>query len=64
MEVLYDLDTEARQVCDEIGMKMARAGTAGSHPKLIGMIRDLVLNAETSAVLAHCEPGCCPAPRR
>ncbi len=33
MEVLYDLDTEARDLCDEIGVKMARAGTAGSHPK-------------------------------
>jgi hypothetical protein len=21
-----------------------------------------VLHAETSGVLAHCEPGCCPAP--
>jgi ferrochelatase len=64
MEVLYDLDTEARAVCDEIGLKMARAGTAGSHPRLIGMVRDMVLHAQTSPVLAHCEPGCCPAPQR
>jgi ferrochelatase len=64
MEVLYDLDTEARQVCDEIGMKMVRAGTAGTHPKLISMVRDMVLHAQTSAVLAHCEPGCCPTPQR
>ena len=64
MEVLYDLDTEARALCDEIGMKMVRAGTAGSHPRLISMVRDLVLNAQTSSVLAYCEPGCCPAPQR
>jgi protoporphyrin/coproporphyrin ferrochelatase len=64
MEVLYDLDTEARALCDEIGMKMVRAGTAGSHPKLISMVRDMVLNAPTSAVLSYCEPGCCPAPQR
>ena len=64
MEVLYDLDTEARAVCEEIGLKMARAGTAGSHPRLISMVRDMVLNAATSPVLAHCEPGCCPAPQR
>jgi len=64
MEVLYDLDTEALAVCCEIGMKMIRAGTAGSHPKLIAMIRDMVLHAQTSAVLAHCEAGCCPAPQR
>jgi protoporphyrin/coproporphyrin ferrochelatase len=64
MEVLYDLDTEARAVCEEIGLKMVRAGTAGAHPKLVAMIRDMVLNAQTSDVLAHCEAGCCPAPQR
>jgi ferrochelatase len=64
MEVLYDLDTEARALCDEIGMKMVRAGTAGSHPWLVSMVRDMVLNAPTSAVLSYCEPGCCPTPQR
>jgi protoporphyrin/coproporphyrin ferrochelatase len=64
MEVLYDLDTEARAVCEEIGLKMVRAGTAGAHPKLVAMISDMVLNAQTSDVLAHCEAGCCPAPQR
>ncbi|HEY2499342.1 MAG TPA: ferrochelatase [Candidatus Angelobacter sp.] len=64
MEVLYDLDTEARALCDEIGLKMVRAGTAGAHPKLISMVRDMFLHAQTSPVLAHCEPGCCPTPQR
>ncbi|HEY5029082.1 MAG TPA: ferrochelatase, partial [Candidatus Angelobacter sp.] len=64
MEVLYDLDTEARALCDEIGLKMVRAGTAGSHPRLVSMICDIVLHAQTSEILAHCEPGCCPAPQR
>lgn len=64
MEVLYDLDTEARALCEEIGLKMVRAGTAGSHPRLVAMIRDMILNAQTSDVLAHCEAGCCPAPQR
>ncbi|HEV7676125.1 MAG TPA: ferrochelatase [Candidatus Angelobacter sp.] len=64
MEVLYDLDTEARALCDEIGMKMVRAGTAGSHPRLISMIRDMVLHSTTTEILAHCEPGCCPEPQR
>jgi ferrochelatase len=64
MEVLYDLDTEARALCDEIGLKMVRAGTAGTHPKLTSMVRDMFLHAQTSPVLAHCEPGCCPAPQR
>jgi protoporphyrin/coproporphyrin ferrochelatase len=64
MEVLYDLDTEARALCDELGIQMARAGTAGAHPTLVGMIRDLFLTGATSPILAHCEPGCCPAPQR
>jgi ferrochelatase len=64
MEVLYDLDTEARALCDQLGIKMVRAGTAGSHPRLISMIRDMVLNAAASPVLGYCEAGCCPAPQR
>jgi ferrochelatase len=64
MEVLYDLDTEARALCDELGMKMVRAGTAGAHPKLVSMICDMVLHSPTTEILAHCEPGCCPTPQR
>jgi ferrochelatase len=64
MEVLYDLDTEVRTLCDQLGIKMVRAGTAGSHPKLISMIRDMVLNSAASPVLAYCEAGCCPVPQR
>jgi ferrochelatase len=62
MEVLYDLDTEARALCDQLGMKMVRAGTAGAHPRLVSMICDMVLHSPTTEILAHCEPGCCPAP--
>jgi ferrochelatase len=64
MEVLYDLDTEARALCDELGMKMVRAGTAGAHPKLVSMVCDMVLHSPATEILAHCEPGCCPTPQR
>lgn len=64
MEVLYDLDTEARALCDQLGMKMVRAGTAGAHPRLVSMVCDMLLHAPTTEILAHCEPGCCPAPQR
>lgn len=64
MEVLYDLDTQLQEMCDQMGMKMVRAGTAGSHLKIVSMIRDLVFNSETTPVNAYCEPGCCPAPQR
>ncbi len=43
MEVLYDLDTEARDLCAEIGLPMERAGTVGTHPKFVAMIRELVM---------------------
>jgi ferrochelatase len=42
MEVIYDLDTEAAQLCDELGIRMVRAGTAGTHPKFIAMIEELI----------------------
>ncbi len=42
MEVLYDLDTETAQLCEELGINMVRAGTAGTHPKFIEMIDELI----------------------
>jgi len=43
MEVLYDLDTEARQVAGEIGLNLIRAATVGTHPEFVGMIRELIV---------------------
>lgn len=59
MEVLYDLDTEARAVCDELGVKMARAGTVETHPAMIRMITELI---ETDPGV--CPATCCPPPAR
>ena len=42
MEVLYDLDTEARQLCERLGINMVRAATVGTHPRFVRMIRDLI----------------------
>ncbi len=42
MEVLFDLDEEAKQLCDQRGIVMARAGTVGTHPRFVSMIRELV----------------------
>ncbi|MEQ1887000.1 MAG: ferrochelatase [Bryobacteraceae bacterium] len=58
MEVLYDLDIEARHVCDEKGILMARAGTVETHPSMIRMITEL------ADVVPEACPGCCPAPQR
>jgi ferrochelatase len=76
MEVLYDLDVEARQLCDSLDLVMTRAKTVGVHPKFIGMIRELILertNPESqnrrrsSGSLGprpdECAENCCPAPQ-
>jgi protoporphyrin/coproporphyrin ferrochelatase len=73
MEVLYDLDIEARHLCDELGLPMARAKTVGTHPKFIAMIRELIQErtegAERRALGSLgprqdiCAEDCCPAPQ-
>lgn len=73
MEVVYDLDTEARQLCDDLGFNMVRAETPGTHPALIRMIRELVLERTESAPkralgslgASHdvCPAECCPSGR-
>jgi ferrochelatase len=73
MEVVYDLDVEARQLCDSLGLAMTRAKTVGVHPKFIGMIRELIverMNAGTERRATGslgpradvCGEDCCPAP--
>ncbi len=42
IEVLYDLDEEAAQVCRGRGIELARAATVGTHPQFVQMIRELV----------------------
>lgn len=49
MEVLYDLDTEARQLCDELKINMVRAGTVGTHPRFVRMIRELIVERMTDS---------------
>ena len=59
MEVLYDLDTEAADLCKELGIRMSRARTAGTHPEFVRMIRDLIF-----AGGSVCAPDCCLPPQR
>ncbi len=42
MEVLYDLDTQAAGIADDLGIRMERAETVGTAPRFVGMIRELV----------------------
>ena len=39
---LVDLDTETRELCNELGINMIRAATVGTHPRFVRMIRELV----------------------
>ncbi len=47
VEVLYDLDVEARAVAAEIGVRFHRAQTANDHPAFIAMLADLVERGAT-----------------
>ena len=49
MEVMFDLDTEAQDLCKELGINMERAGTVGTHPEFISMIRELILERTAGA---------------
>jgi ferrochelatase len=49
LEVLYDLDTEAKNLCDELGIHMQRTATVGDHPRFIRMIRELIVERMTGA---------------
>jgi ferrochelatase len=74
LEVLWDLDVEARQTAQELGLHFVRAATPGTHPAFVAGIRELVeeqLNGTEPKVLgrlgicgATCPASCCPPPKR
>lgn len=75
MEVLFDLDEEARLFAEKLGLHLVRAGTVGTHPEFIGMIADLIVErlqpgGERPALGQFgpnhdvCPLDCCPAPVR
>jgi hypothetical protein len=43
MEVIYDLDVEAKETAERLGLPFARAGTVGVDDRFVDMIRSLVL---------------------
>lgn len=75
LEVLFDLDYEAQELAKELGIKMVRAATVGTHPLMISALRQLiaerVLPNELKLVVGQfppnhdvCPVDCCPAPQR
>jgi ferrochelatase len=67
MEVIYDLDIEAKALCKQLGLKMVRAQTVGTHPAFVRMICQLISKqiAETNddipcdVELESCGADCC-----
>lgn len=70
MEVVYDLDIEARAVCEHFGMNLVRSPVVGAHPRFVTMIRELIeeriLENPTRLALGdhgpwpdQCPDGCC-----
>ena len=49
MEVMFDLDTEAMDICKELSINMVRAGSVGVHPQFVSMISELILERTTGA---------------
>ena len=71
IEVQYDLDLEAKNTAEALGINMVRAGTVGTHPRFVQMIRELIMermnqSAERPALgelgPSHdiCQADCCP----
>ncbi len=48
MEVLFDLDEEAAHRARDLGMTLVRAGTVGTAPAFVAMIRDLIVERMTA----------------
>jgi ferrochelatase len=74
MEVVYDLDTQAADLCRELGVGMFRAATVGVHPRFVAMIRELILEQTEGGEARFlgglgpdpdaCSMQCCAAPVR
>ncbi len=73
VEVVWDLDHEARETCDDLGLAMVRVATPGTHPAFVRGLADLVeerVSGSPGLALsplgpwpALCAVGCCPNPR-
>jgi ferrochelatase len=79
LEVVWDLDTEARQQADKLEMAFARAATPGTDRRftqlVVELVREHVEDAPPRKLSdfpaagctlngAPCEPGCCELPKR
>lgn len=65
LEVVYDLDVEAAQAGERLGLPLARAATPGTHPRFVSMITELVRERAEEGGPASppgiCQNACCRA---
>ncbi len=47
MEVLYDLEVEAKAIAEELGLGFERAPTVGTDPRFVGTLADLIAERTT-----------------
>jgi protoporphyrin/coproporphyrin ferrochelatase len=62
LEVIWDLDNEARETAAEVGLAFARAATAGVHPAFVESIRGLLEERRAGGLPrlgTNCPAGCC-----
>ena len=62
VEVIWDLDNEAKETAGELGLGFARAATAGTHPRFVGMVRELVTERRAGGgprLGTNCPAHCC-----
>ncbi len=63
VEVLWDLDHEAREIAEEIGIGFIRVATPGVDARFVGSLVDVMVDAlsgrQTSSHPSLCSPTCC-----
>jgi len=62
LEVIWDLDNEAKETAAELGLAFARAGTAGTHPAFVAAIRELLEERRAGGLPrlgTNCPASCC-----
>jgi ferrochelatase len=71
MEVAFDLDVQARSRADELGVRMLRTPTVGTHPSFVSALVELITERleDRSPIAAigrpwACDEGCCELPAR
>ncbi|RBY83100.1 ferrochelatase [Blastococcus sp. TF02A-30] len=67
LEVIWDLDNEAKETAEELGLAFARAATAGTHPDFVRSLVELLTERRAGGeprLGTNCPASCCFVPPR